>query len=32
MGFKKRFGDLLEYDPEEEIARFKVSTNPEIFL
>lgn len=22
-GFKKRFGDLLEYDPEEEIARFK---------
>lgn len=22
-GFKKRFGDLLHYDPEEEIARFK---------
>jgi adenylosuccinate synthase len=22
-GFKKRFGDLLEYDPEAEIARFK---------
>ncbi|TQS34531.1 hypothetical protein Golomagni_05081 [Golovinomyces magnicellulatus] len=24
-GFKKRFGDLLEYDPEEEIAKFKES-------
>lgn len=22
-GFKKRFGDLLEYDPEEEISKFK---------
>jgi adenylosuccinate synthase len=22
-GFKKRYGDLLQYDPEEEIARFK---------
>ncbi|KAH8600748.1 Adenylosuccinate synthetase [Bisporella sp. PMI_857] len=22
-GFKQRFGDLLQYDPEEEIARFK---------
>lgn len=22
-GFKKRFGDLLEYDPEDEIAKFK---------
>ncbi|CAD6505698.1 BgTH12-01188 [Blumeria graminis f. sp. triticale] len=22
-GFKKRFGDLLQYDPEEEIARFE---------
>lgn len=22
-GFKKRFGDLLDYDPEEEIAKFK---------
>ncbi|RKF77241.1 Adenylosuccinate synthetase [Golovinomyces cichoracearum] len=24
-GFKKRFGDLLDYDPEEEIAKFKES-------
>lgn len=23
-GFQKRFGDLLKYDPEEEIARYKV--------
>ncbi|EPQ64469.1 hypothetical protein BGT96224_A20899 [Blumeria graminis f. sp. tritici 96224] len=23
-GFKKRFGDLLQYDPEEEIARFEL--------
>lgn len=26
-GFKRRFEDLLEYDPEEEIARFKVTWN-----
>ncbi|KAF1843819.1 uncharacterized protein K460DRAFT_378875 [Cucurbitaria berberidis CBS 394.84] len=24
MGYQKRFGDLLKYDPEEEIAKFKV--------
>jgi|TARA_R110002003_G_scaffold269_4_gene17980 adenylosuccinate synthase len=24
-GFQKRFGDLLKYDPQEEIERFKVS-------
>ena len=24
MGYQKRFGSLLKYDPEEEIARFKV--------
>ena len=24
MGFQKRFGDLLKYDVEEEIARYKV--------
>jgi adenylosuccinate synthase len=29
-GFKKRFGDLLDYDPEEEIARFKVRTSSRI--
>lgn len=23
MGYQKRFGDLLKYDPEEEIAKFK---------
>lgn len=23
-GYQKRFGDLLKYDPEEEIAKFKV--------
>lgn len=24
-GFQKRFGDLLKYDPEDEIARYKVA-------
>jgi len=24
QGYQKRFGDLLKYDPEEEIAKFKV--------
>lgn len=24
-GYQKRFGDLLQYDPEEEIAKFKAS-------
>lgn len=24
-GYKKRYGDLLKYDVEEEIVRFKVS-------
>jgi len=28
-GFKKRFGGMLDYDPEEEIARFKVNTTQE---
>jgi len=32
VGFKKRFGDLLDYDPEEEIAKFKASTNPKNFI
>lgn len=26
-GYKKRFGDLLKYDVEEEIARYKVRTS-----
>jgi adenylosuccinate synthase len=24
LGYQKRFGDLLKYDPEEEITKFKV--------
>ena len=24
LGYQKRFGDLLKYDPEVEIAKFKV--------
>lgn len=27
-GFQKRFGDLLKYNVEEEIARYKVSYCP----
>lgn len=26
-GYQKRFGDLLKYDPEEEIAKYKVHNN-----
>lgn len=28
MGYQKRFGDLLKYDLEEEIANFKVLLSP----
>lgn len=27
-GFKKRFGDLLQYDVEDELERFKASVGP----
>lgn len=27
-GFQQRFGDLLKYDVDEEIARYKVSCRP----
>ena len=27
-GYKKRYGDLLEYDVEEEILRYNVKTQP----
>ncbi len=30
--FKKRFGDLLQYDVEEELARFKVRISTPLFL
>ncbi|KAI6248737.1 Adenylosuccinate synthetase [Erysiphe necator] len=30
-GFKKRYGDLLQYDPEEEIANFKESNQITLF-
>lgn len=31
-GYQKRFGDLLQYDPKEEIERFKVSLRSSYLL
>ncbi len=32
VSFKKRFGDLLQYDVEEELARFKARISTPLFL